>query len=222
MLIAEKLAPNGATTGQAFNDKLTALVRDRRLTRIIETGTYYGTGTTMAVLKGLPPEGEFFSIECNPEHYWKATKNLEKYPVKLLLGLSVSHQDKPVNITYDGPDHIVVDHMPEHRDELYRKEISFNVPDNMLDLALGSFNYAPDLVILDSAGVMGTIEFKYLMERVSVPFLLALDDTWHQKHYKTLEFIREHPEKFDILWEIMPAHIDTGGEKFGSAIIQVK
>lgn len=228
MKIAEQIAPDGATTGSQFNQKVAEIIVSRKLRRVIETGTQFGTGSTRAILSGLKKLGgkyRFITIEVNPQFHKQAmSNNLKEVNVEFWNGLSVSHSQKPVDITFNVPDFVVVDHLPQNRTKLYMREVNFNVPDNLLDHALQEFYYEPDLVLLDSAGHMGLIEFKYLMERAKSSYILALDDTDHGKHYESLEFIRANPKRFEILWNVRgvtyPGTCEK--EKFGSAIILVK
>lgn len=223
MLIAENLVKSGAVSGDKFNEKLTELIKNSSITKVIETGTLYGTGTTRAILNGLSGEFDFFSIECNPANFKTAKKNLGSVKgLHLINGLTVGWDDLPISLSDGLPDHVIIDHQPENRWNLYFKETDFDVPEHELDKALKFFDYCPELVVLDSAGYMGMVEFKYLMERVKQPFYLALDDTGHYKHYQTMEFIRSMPSRFVIQWEVPSINVDKEkGEKFGSAIIFV-
>jgi len=223
MQIAENLVKSGITSSNEFNKQLTQYAKG--LTKIIETGTNYGTGTTMAILNGLGDgsDFDFYSIEVNPQNFLIAQKNLGKRKgLHLLNGLSVSKGMIPVNATFEVPEYIIVDHQPAVRDSLYLKEVTFNVPDNQLDFALRQFDYKPELVCLDSAGNMGLIEFHYLMNRVTGGFILALDDTCHVKHYETMEYIKSNSDQFKILWSVESEYLNPqSGSKFGAAIIQV-
>lgn len=227
MQIAEQITPNGITGSSAFCEQLTSYVARYALTRVVETGTHMGLGTTTAILKGLQVSSvpfNFYTIEVNPVFYLQAKHNLGNVAgLHLIKGLSVERSQLPVDTTFDVPDHIVVDHYPNNRNLLYRKEVEHRVPDNMLDYALKQFDYCPELVVLDSAGHMGWVEFKYLMDRVKCQFILGLDDTCHVKHYSSMEYIRENPKRFEILWEVESEYLNaSSGSKFGSAIIKVK
>ncbi len=186
------------TSTSEFNHHLTTLIAHENITRVIETGTYLGNGTTKAVLKGfriLELDYDFISIEVNPDYHAQAKNNNAGTNVNFINGLSIPRSMLPVSITYDAPDHIIVDHLDPN---CYTKEVLFNVPDAMLNLAV---ELKPELVILDSAGHLGLIEFNYLMQLIpNDAFYLALDDTNHIKHYHTLELIKQHPNKFEILW----------------------
>lgn len=225
MQIAEQVVKNGVSGSDSFCNELAFYITKNHVKKVIETGTHKGQGTTRAVVEALKLQGkfDFYSIEVNPVFYVEAQKNLGFIPGLVLLnGLSVAKALLPIDTTFSVPDHIIVDHYPENRNQQYRKEVMHNVPDNMLDYALSKFNYRPDMVILDSAGHMGLVEFKYLMERIKGSFLLCLDDTCHVKHYDTMQYIYQHPEMFEILWEVESEYINAvSGSKFGSAIIKV-
>lgn len=221
MQIAENLVRNGITSGDQFNHRLTELVLEHSFKRVIETGTYHGTGTTLAILEGLTEPFDFFSIEVNPENYKIALANLKGSGVRLMNGLSVGRLELPVNISDDFPEFVIVDHQPKNRLQLYLKEVNYRVKDNHLDLAMSHFDYRPELVLLDSAGHMGYIEFLYLIKRLKGDCYIALDDTDHVKHYNSMEYVKAHPQQFEIIWQVRSQYIDTiYGEKFGSAIIK--
>lgn len=223
MQIAEQLVASGKTSGGLFNKKLTEFVREHGFTKLIETGTYHGTGTTRAIIEGLKGEFTFITIECDPENFMIAKQNLGNIPgVHQIKGLSIGKSDLPVSISEDFPEFIAVDHYPRNRMQLYLKEVSHNVPDHALNAALAMFDYRPEFVILDSAGYMGFQEFRYLMDRIKGDFFLALDDTDHIKHYDTMQFILKDPA-FEILWSVRGVSYplkDAIKDKYGSAIIK--
>lgn len=214
MRIAEEVVKQGMAAGSAFMDAITDLIWTEKLNKIIETGSYHGTGTTRAIRNGMTGGEEVYSIEVNPAHHRIAKKNNADSGINFLLGLSVPNSMKPVSSTFDVPDWVIIDHQPNVRDGLYTREIMFNVPDDMLRYAMSKVDFRPDLVILDSAGHMGLIEFKYLMTLVpdDNTFYLALDDTNHVKHYDTLQIIQAD-ERF--------TEVFSTDEKFGSVIVKV-
>lgn len=219
MQIAEQIAPGGIVAGTEFMDAITDLVASGKLTRIIETGTYQGTGTTKAVIDGLMEHklpSIFISIECNPINYAIAVRNNRGKPVKLLKGLSIPRYllPKKEDIRFDDyPDSCIVDHSEETRQQKYYDETNHKGADSLIDVALRMTNPYPELVILDSAGYIGTIEFAYLMQRIKGPFYLALDDTNHVKHAKTVKLI-ETDNRFTLTF--------SSAQKFGSRIYQVQ
>lgn len=212
MQIAQQLMPNGMGAHNDFKDAITELIKTKKLQRIIETGCYLGEGTTQGIADALVGDEQVFSIEVNPRHYEVARKRHRNSPITFLLGLSVKRSDIPISASFDVPDHIVIDHLDHNRDLLYKQEVSFKVADEMLHFALAKLDFKPDLVILDSAGHMGLIEYKYLMERVEPGFYLALDDTNHVKHYQTMLELEQQGQK--CIWKT-----DQG---FGSRIYWVE
>lgn len=226
MLIAEDLFKGGISIGDKFNTKITEFVKEKSFKKLIETGTCFGTGSTRAILDGLTGEFDFYSIEADPERYEIAKKNLKGVKgIHLINGLSVAKSQIPVSLSEDFPEFVVIDHQPKNRLQLYIQEVNHNVSDHALDAALKAFDYMPDFVLLDSAGYMGFIEFKYLLERVKAPFYLALDDTDHIKHYESMMYIRANPDRFEIIWEVRGQTVTAieshNIDKFGSAIIRV-
>jgi hypothetical protein len=217
MQIAEDLVRSGATAGVAFKNEIIQMIKMGGFTKIIETGTYHGTGTTRAVLQGVDKSKpfDFISIECNPVHVEIARKNTGKMEgFTILEGLSVPKRLLPKKLNLKGyPDDTIVDHREKDRERLYKEEVNFNCPDELLRTALEMQGGLTELFILDSAGHMGTVEFDYLMGIVRAPFMLALDDTLHIKHRKTVEKIKNDP-RFTLTFET--------AEKFGSRIYAVQ
>lgn len=213
MQLAELFCKNGMKAGDAFCNEITRLIMKKGLKKIIETGSYLGLGTTKAIRRGLSGGEDIYSIEVNPSYYSQAQKNNNDDVITFLLGLSVGRPQLPIDITFNVPDTVYVDYLDNKRSQSYQREVNFQGRDHLLDYALSKFEYKPDLVILDSAGHLGLIEFKYLMERVKGDFILALDDTNHVKHYETLQIVKSDPLRYNILFE--------SDQEFGSAIISV-
>jgi len=209
----------------AFATEIEKVISEYKPTKIIETGTYLGTGTTSLIAKALKKYGvndaKFFTIEVNPEHFVTAQKNIkdqniEEY-VTGLYGLSVPRGLLPdinqieeycvSNIEFDD---IYVDHQENERARLYYNETNFNDgEDDLLGKCLSFFYNSPDFVLLDSGGHMGNIEFNYLINKLKKSCIVALDDIYHIKHRKSFEQIKTD-SRFKLL-----AHSE---EKFGFCI----
>ena len=69
------------------------------------------------------------------------------------------------------------------------------------------------LIILDSGGHMGFVEFEYVLSLLKGSCIFVLDDVYHVKHYKSLKMIQSDP-RFNIL--------TLSKEKFGFCIAEVK
>ncbi|MDX2185074.1 MAG: glycosyltransferase family 9 protein [Gemmatimonadaceae bacterium] len=206
-----------------FGRALSGLITRKQIRRVIETGTYYGTGTTRAIARALKAAGGgvCYTIEVNPQHYAIALQNLRRDDlldvVRPLLGLTVPRSALPDaaavrRATIDdirGTD-VIVDHDEGDRVERYLAEThNPGVPDDLIGLAMQAVDYAPDLVLLDSGGHMGFVEFSYLISRLQSPTYIALDDIRHIKHQKSWATISSDP-RFQILIE--------SNEKFGFGI----
>jgi FkbM family methyltransferase len=201
------------------------LFRVHQPRRIIETGTYLGTGTTRVIAETLRDLGlndaAFYSIEINPEHLARAYANLQSAglaaQVRLQRGLSVPRSLLPTmeqieESTVKQPEfgNIFVDHREARRAKLYFAETNFaDCHDDLLGRALAGFNYRPDFVLLDSGGHMGFVEFQYLVKNLAGPCLIALDDIHHIKHHKSYQFMRRDA-RFELLLE--------STEKFGFCV----
>jgi len=223
--VAEDYVNDGmkVDTHSSFGERIKELFARITPQKIIETGTYLGTGTTTIIANALRELGirdtVFCTIEVNPEYYAKAKKyfhenNIEVYA---LNGLSVPRSMLPsreeiasktiTGVEYDG---IFVDHHEKNRAEFYYKETDFpNVPDNLLYKSLEVFDFKPDFVLLDSAGHMGSIEFDYLIEHLKGECYIALDDVYHIKHHCDFQKMQSD-ERFEI--------IVHSNEKFGFCI----
>lgn len=188
--------------------------------RILETGTYFGTGTTMILASAIRAtrlsDAIFYSIEVDPAHVRRASENLSRagYRVSILNGLSVPRRLLPTveqierlfvrSVVADG---IVVDHEEADRAGLYHRETDFpELPDDLLGKVLAEFEYRPDFVLLDSGGHMGHVEFRYLIDKLRGPCILALDDIHHVKHYRSFRDLSAD-DRFDL--------IAASEEKFG-------
>jgi predicted O-methyltransferase YrrM len=208
-----------------FENGLRSLIMSTRPASIIETGTYLAQGTTRIIASSLRDAGltgtAFYSIECNPKHYHQAQANLRQCGlqdhVRLLLGLSLPRvllptpdriHEETVRNQWGGD--IFVDHQEHERVALYHRETDFPyLPEDLLGACLESVDYRPDIVLLDSGGHMGHVEFKYLVERLQGACYIVLDDIFHIKHHRSFMQIQSDP-RFTIL--------AASREKFGFCI----
>lgn len=196
-----------------FASAIRAAILEHKPRRIVETGTFYGDGSTRIIVNALSEAGvhdyEFYTIEVDPVRAEGARKNLADTRVVVLNGLSVRHdmllgpeaigsecaEAEEQGMTVDYPEH--------ERRERYHDETDFkDRPEELLAKALARFDGKPDFVLLDSAGHLGLIEFKYLLERLSGGCVIALDDIKHVKHYKSSRLIKADP-RFTVLREDM-------------------
>ena len=210
-------------TESSFGAEIRKLFTTIRPRKIIETGTFLGTGTTTIIagaLKALGiPDAVFYTIEVDPQNYARAKGYFaaNHMNVQALHGLSVPRSMLPdrdqiarktiTDVDYDG---IFVDHKEENRVQLYYDETDFpQVEDDLLYTCLERFDFKPDFVLLDSGGHTGNIEFNYLIDNLQGECYIALDDIYHVKHYRSFQQIQSD-SRFEIL--------TTSEEKFGFCI----
>ena len=216
MQVAEQLVKDGITAGNAFKGALLKIMGSMPIMNVVETGTYLGTGTTLCFTN---PDVSVITIEASPDNYKQAVKNLRSYPnITVWNGYSLPVESLTnVSFSWDVPDWVVVDHKEENRASLYKKELAHDVKAGLLIDAFEHFEKDVDLVLLDSAGCVGFMEFMLTIQLINETgkvTIIALDDTNHVKHYESMKYVKDHPEQFDILFET--------DEKFGSAIVLYK
>jgi ADP-heptose:LPS heptosyltransferase/glycosyltransferase involved in cell wall biosynthesis/predicted O-methyltransferase YrrM len=207
----------------SFGTEIRKLFAEIRPRKIIETGTYLGTGTTAIIVSALETLGIhdaiFYTIEVNPQNYTSARAFFaaNNMNVRALNGLSVPRSMLPdpdeiarrtiTDVDYDG---IFVDHNQENRVQFYYDETDFPlVEDDLLYKCLERFDFRPDFVLLDSAGHMGSIEFDYLIDHLQAECYIALDDIYHVKHHCSFQRIQSDP-RFEVF--------TASKEKFGFCI----
>ena len=214
----------GVQDNSEFERFLRDIIRQAKPRFIVETGTYLGQGTTRIISSALKENNLtgaiFYSVECNPEHHRQALENLGKSGllpfVKPLLGVSVPRSLLPdaaairletiENVSGD----IFVDHSEDKRIELYLNETNYpNLAEDLLGRCLRECEGKPGLLLLDSAGHMGNVEFHYVLKLLRGPCYIALDDIRHVKHAASLAQMKADP-RFEVL--------AVTDEKFGSCL----
>lgn len=75
-----------------------------------------------------------------------------------------------------------------------------NFRNNVLKDFSNLINDTLALIILDSAAGIGFYEFTQVMKEMeNKSFILVLDDIHHLKHFRSKEFIKQNPEKFEMI-----------------------
>lgn len=210
---------------------LARVVREQRITHVIETGTYLGTGSTRMLAEAFPrerPPRSFVTIEANWSSWRAAKANLEAYPfVTPLWGRTVGrsealafirsdevlrHHERWPEVFIDDTRHPVTSYSRELKGRLGGRprawrDVAAFVRDRMRDYSgenllpkylLAACTERP-LVLLDSAGGIGFLEFQTVLRiMLDAEYTLVLDDTHHVKHFRSLEHIRHDPA-FEII-----------------------
>lgn len=161
---------------------------------ILETGTYLGNGSSQMLLS-LNPE-VFITIEANIEHWTEARLRLPN-SVQVIHGLSVNRNDAN---DFIKSDHVLNNHSlyPHiHIDglhdpvEFYSKEVNVSGPDSLLVSLLPTIADHNPIILLDSAGGIGLLEFQTVCSIMGErPFTLVLDDIHHIKHFRSVDAIQ--------------------------------
>jgi hypothetical protein len=200
-------------TDGEFAKEIRNQIGGNKCERLIETGSFFGTGSTTIIASAMRNFGLknaiFYTIEVNADHYRKTIETLINNKlinyVHPLWGLSI-----PRELLY-SINKVAYRYYPtEVANEFIKETAFFCAPDDMLGQCLRAFNNRPDFVLLDSAGYIGTYEFDYVVNLLEEPCIIALDDTNDYKHKFTMKRIRKEKESFEILCE--------GDERFGFAI----
>jgi predicted O-methyltransferase YrrM len=203
-----------------FGRAVYRVIEQRRPRRILETGTFIGTGSTRIIVdavRELGIESEFVSIEVNPDCHQMAVLNLRGEHVRLACGLSIPRSLLPArrqiqreSVEYLDPAALHVDHDIETRASEYEAETAWpHACDDLIGQEMEAWKGQCDMVLLDSAGHIGTVEFLHLLSVWKSGGILVLDDTEHLKHCRSLRIIKSDP-RFEI--------IEAGHERFGFAI----
>jgi hypothetical protein len=154
---------------------------------MIESGTFIGTGST-TMLASLSPK-KLVTIEADFLNFEKAVTNLAGFPfVTPYWGLSVKKDEALEFIAqnnYEGD--FYVD--SEDPVAFYTNEVETPCfKEDLLRHFLNQYKDSNPLILLDSAGGIGFLEYSVVREIMgSRPHTLVLDDIHHVKHYRSFE-----------------------------------
>jgi len=194
----------------------------RRPKYIVEAGTYHGLGTTYNIVHTIrrnidnyPRKFTFYTIEADYGNYKIARHNWrnERW-VHVIHGLSVDkrralkfietdeallfHQQYP-DILIDSQDPIpfykaeIEGALPEFASEDQGKSDPEN---NVFDRILPKVKDHCPLIVLDSCGGIGWLEFQQVLEICGRSrFYLLLHDINHVKHFRSYEYIKHFEGK---------------------------
>jgi hypothetical protein len=213
---------------QQLKSTLTQILTHNTVTHVFETGTYLGQGSTKMIIESFPKNKlpiSFITIETNPLNVIRAKKNLKPYGfVKVVYGCSVSVEeaigfidnDESINNHQLYPD-VFIDNI-DNPNEFYINEIKgylnsttkttlqsyllnliYYKEKQILEKYLLPMRDKKPLILLDSAGGIGYLEFQKIIELMGeFPYWLILDDIHHIKHFQSISYIQSHTD-FKIL-----------------------
>ena len=176
-----------------------------------------------------PPPQLFITVEANHRSWRQARENLKPFPfVTPLWGLSTTRQEALRFISNDPalqehlkyPD-IFIDDIKDPL-KFYTSEIAgrlgrgrnpiegirqlldrrrFYAGEDLLAKWLAAFRSYTPLVVLDSAGGVGYLEFNTVLEHMAGhPYFLLVDDICHLKHFRSYDYVHTHNE-FSVIGE---------------------
>lgn len=179
---------------------------------VIESGTFVGLGSTTLLASSLqrcsprrcPP---LYTIEVSFNHWQQAVANLREFRhVRCLWGLSVTREearrfvatDEAIRFHEREPDIYIDDVVDPVRFYLNEIDGALTAPLSEPGLFVRKFYYRENwlprllkrahrpLVVLDSAGAIGYLEFSLVRRTLKTrPYLLLLDDIDHLKHFRS-------------------------------------
>jgi hypothetical protein len=218
-----KTAPAGgmSVTGEDFEQSVKELISEIKPQKIIETGTYLGTGTTRILVEALEKTGlpyELHTIEANPA-FCESANSLYKdnHKVNVINGYSLPKHMLPSEEALQKwldslkNEDIYVDFEEWERVSCYMAEGNHAVSGNFLKFCCRYFGYTPDLFMLDSSGHLGFLELQYILTMITGKCHFILDDVFHVKHFESLRYMIED-SRFSI------RKVST--EKFGFCIAE--
>ena len=164
----------------------------------IETGTWDGSGSSMALGSGLKDSyGVLFTIEAVEERWIHAEHNLAQYPVKCLLGVGVDSSELPTQ--YEVLQNGGVGSSSEEEWTKWlegEKAITDSYPIGLIKPICE--RYRVDFVHIDGGEFAGPAEFRAVRKYCKNVRYIALDDTLMYKNKANYGLLSADPQ-----WEIM-------------------
>ncbi len=154
----------------------------------IESGTYTGLGSTLMLAEKKP--NLILTIESNFNYYSQALKNLAHLDFVLpYWGLSVGREDA-LKFIAENQDYYLEGVYIDDPDPIafYTNEINQATAfkENLLAYFLEQYKHKDPLILLDSAGGIGYLEYLEVRKIMgNLPHTLVLDDTHHVKHFRS-------------------------------------
>ncbi|MBC3783788.1 hypothetical protein [Spirosoma utsteinense] len=205
---------------ELFQSTLKEIFAEDKVDYVIETGTWLGTGSTQTLARAFPahrPPKAYYTIEGNLTFHSIARINLLKWSfVKPLWGDTVAKEKALHFIKHDEALHnheqyadVFIDTLEDpvnfYTNEVEGKlgknwvislvdwfgETFLNRKENLLQTLLLQHRNDRPLVLLDSAGGIGWLEYQTVRDTLSNrPYWLILDDIHHLKHFRSFEDVR--------------------------------
>lgn len=213
---------------ELFQETLQKLFAQHRIDTIIETGTFIGKGSTRTISQAFPaarPPKNYFTIEANLAFHILACFNLRHWNfVKPLWGATVAkekalrfiqndeslrHHERYPAVFIDDLQDPVGFYTAEIEGKLgghplvnltaWFGDTFLNRPEDLLYQLLLKWQDSAPLVVLDSAGGIGWLEYQTVRDTLgNKPYWLILDDIHHLKHFRSLADVQSRSD-FQII-----------------------
>lgn len=212
------------STDGRFRSRLEQLFAQHPIDYIIETGTWLGTGSTRTIARAIghnhPPKA-YYTIEANLTFHALARFNLRQWTfVKPLWGDTVTqekalqfirqddalrHHEQYPDVFIDTLDNPVQFYSDEVEGRLGNNPVINLVdwlgstlltrPADLLATLLTRHRDDPLLVVLDSAGGIGWLEYQTVRDTLgNRPYWLILDDIHHLKHFRSFQDVQQRAD----------------------------
>lgn len=188
-----------------FGSALIKSITDFNLGRILEIGSWDGTGSTACLIEGmlkLQGEKKLICLEVNADRYLQLVRNTEEYKwVECHNKTSITYNqlcEKEFDKIWDSPFNGLKKHATPPTKEQVKIWFDEDIK-NLKDVDVGFLeadNNFYDAVLIDGGEFFGYSEYKLIKDRTNVLFL---DDYYYA--YKTNQIARELVQ--DEEWEVV-------------------
>ena len=212
------------STDERFRTTLEQLFAGQPIDYVIETGTWLGTGSTKTLASLMERNHRpkaYYTIEGNLTFHTIARFNLLKWDfVKPLWGDTVAkeqalqfiqhdealhHHDQYPEVFIDTLDNPVQFYTDEVEGKLGKNPVINTVDwfgntflhrkEDLLRTLLLRLRNEPLLVLLDSAGGIGWLEYQTVRDTLgNRPYWLILDDIHHLKHFRSFADVQQRSD----------------------------
>jgi len=217
------------TADPALEELLRLAIERYNISHVLESGTAEGTGSTQLIARcfGQRVPEAVVTIEANWERWRAARRNLARWPyIRCVWGQTVPldravdfirhdeailHHGRYPELFIDDVEDPVGFYVRECRGERARPPWlqaaeSFDrtwrhAGEHLLEEWLRRMRMFQPLIVLDSAGGVGWLEYQVVIKEMgNAAYLLLLDDIHHLKHFRSLADIKDTPS-FMVLGE---------------------
>ena len=198
----------------AYGGVLREIAARREVQVILETGTWDGTGSSMALGQGLlDSDGVLFTIEAVEEQWIHAQRNLAPYPARCLLGVGVDTTNFPTIKAVERTAEVTK--MNAQNEEWRNWLASEKALADLYPVGLIKpicERYPVHFVHIDGGEFSGTEEFKIVRRYCLDVKYIAMDDVNTFKNAFNYEMLKNDP-----MWQVYKENME---ERNGWAIFR--